>query len=259
MRRYWCGWAGACLLALALPALVSAQRPPTIAAASDLQFALESVARQFTAETGEQVTLVFGSSGNLARQIVEGAPFELFLSADESFVEKLKSAGLTRDGGALYALGRIVLFAPTGSPLSPDAELSGLGRLLASGRMKRFAIANPVHAPYGRAAEAALKAKNLWQPLQSVLVLGENVSQAATFAAGGDAAGGIVAYSLVLAPALRARGTYALLPESLHPPLRQRMVLLKRAGVTATRFYDYLRQPAARETLRQFGFAAPPQ
>lgn len=257
-RRYWRRWTGAGLLALALSASAAfAQRPPTVAAASDLQFALEAVARQFTMETGEQVSLVFGSSGNLARQIIEGAPFELFLSADESFVAKLASAGLTRDGGALYALGRIVLFAPNGSPLSLDAELGGLGRLIGSGGIKRFAIANPEHAPYGRAAEAALRAKNLWQPLQPALVLGENVSQAAQFAARGDAVGGIVAYSLVLAPALRGRGTYVLIPESLHAPLRQRMVLLKRAGNTATRFYDYLRQPAARETLRQFGFAAP--
>lgn len=259
-RRHWCQCLGAALLAavtVATPAAV--QRPPTIAAASDLQFALEALARQFTAETGEQVALVFGSSGNLARQIVEGAPFELFLSADESFVEKLASAGLTRDRGALYAVGRIVLFAPHGSPLTLDVELSGLGRLIANGSIKRFAIANPEHAPYGRAAEAALRAKNLWQPLQPALVLGENVSQAAQFATTGDAAGGIVAYSLVLAPALRARGTYVLLPESLHPPLRQRMVLLKRAGGTAARFYEYLRQPSARDTLRQFGFAAPPQ
>lgn len=253
-------WAAvACLASLFTVGLGAQQRPPVIAAASDLQFALDAVARNFTTETGERVNLVFGSSGNLARQISEGAPFELFLSADESFVERLASAGLTRDGGSLYALGRIVLFAPTGSPLVLDEDLSGLGRLIASGGVKRFAIANPEHAPYGRAAEAALRAKNLWQPLQPALVLGENVSQAAQFAVGGDAVGGIVAYSLVLAPTLRARGKYVLLPESLHAPLRQRMVLLKRAGVTASRFYEYLRQPAARDTLRQFGFAAPPQ
>jgi molybdate transport system substrate-binding protein len=247
---------GALALGLSAPAAF-AQRPPTIAAASDLQFALEAISRQFTTETGERVTLVFGSSGNLARQITEGAPFELFLSADESFVTKLATAGLTRDNGALYAVGRIVLFAPHGSPLAVDESLAGLGRLVATGGVKRFAIANPEHAPYGRAAEAALRARNLWQPLQPALVLGENVSQAAQFAAAGDAAGGIIAYSLVLAPALRNRGVFALLPESLHPPLRQRMVLLKKAGATAERFFNYLRQPAARETLRQFGFAAP--
>ena len=248
------------LLLLVVSAIgVEAQRPPIVAAASDLQFALDSVARRFTADTGERVELVFGSSGTLTRQVVEGAPFELFLSADESYVEKLAAAGLTRDSGVLYAVGRIVIFAPRGSPLAVDDQLAGLGRLLSSGGVKRFAIANPEHAPYGRAAEAALRARNLWQPLQPALVLGENISQAAQFAVAGDAAGGILAYSLVLAPALRDRGTFALLPESLHPPLRQRMVLLKRAGATTERFYQYLRQPAARETLRQFGFAVPPQ
>jgi molybdate transport system substrate-binding protein len=257
-RRHWWHRAGAGLLAVALSAPAAfAQRPPTVAAASDLQFALEAVARRFTTETGERVALVFGSSGNLARQITEGAPFELFLSADESFVAKLAGAGLTRDAGALYAVGRIVLFAPAGSPLAVDESLAGLGRLVAAGGVKRFAIANPEHAPYGRAAEAALRARNLWQALQPALVLGENVSQAAQFAVAGDAVGGILAYSLVLAPPLRDRGVFALLPESLHAPLRQRMVLLKRAGATAERFYQYLRQPAARETLRQFGFAAP--
>jgi molybdate transport system substrate-binding protein len=259
-RRSWGHRLGAGLLAvLAWSAPAQAQRPAVVAAASDLQFALESVARQFTAETGERVDLVFGSSGNLARQVTAGAPFELFLSADESFVEKLAGAGLTRDAGSLYALGRIVLFAPSGSPLVVDEKMTGLRQLVANGVVKRFAIANPEHAPYGRAAEAALRASNLWQPLQPALVLGENVSQAAQFAVTGDAAGGILAYSLVLAPALRGRGSFALLPESLHQPLRQRMVLLKRAGPTAERFYQYLRQPAALATLRQFGFAAPPQ
>jgi molybdate transport system substrate-binding protein len=259
-QRAWRLRVGAVLVAAAAwSATISAQRPATIAAASDLQFALESVARQFTADTGERVALVFGSSGNLARQITEGAPFDLFLSADESFVEKLAGAGLTRDAGVLYAQGRLVLFAPTGSPLIVDEGLAGLTRMVANGAVKRFAIANPEHAPYGRAAEAALKATDLWRSLQPALVLGENVSQAAQFAVTGDAAGGILAYSLVLAPALRGRGTYVLLPESLHEPLRQRMVLLKRATATAERFYHYLRQPSARETLRQFGFAAPAQ
>ena len=247
----------ACWLLAAGPAGVSAQRPPLVAAASDLQFALDAVARQFRVDTGERVELVFGSSGALARQVIEGAPFELFLSADESFVEKLADAGLTRDSGARYAVGRIVLFAPRGSPLGVDDQLAGLSRLAKSGGVKRFAIANPAHAPYGRAAEAALRATNLWPLLQPALVLGENVAQAAQFATAGDATGGILAYSLVLTPALRDRGTFALLPESLHPPLRQRMVLLKRAGATAGRFYQYLRQPTALATLRQFGFVAP--
>ena len=247
------------LLAVSPPggSAAALQRPPTIAAASDLQFALEAIAKAFTAETGERVSLVFGSSGNLTRQIISGAPFELFLSADEAFVNTLADAGHTRDRGVLYAIGRIVLFAPRGSPLVVDEQMTGVRALLAKDSAMRFAIANPEHAPYGRAAEAALRARGLWDVLQPSLVLGENISQTAQFATAGGAAGGIIAYSLVLAPALKGRGTYALIPESLHPPLRQRMVLLKRAGPAIQRFYAYLQQPAARALFAQYGFAVP--
>jgi molybdate transport system substrate-binding protein len=245
------------LLASAAFAPAAAQRPPTIAAASDLKFALEAITQRFTAETRQRVDLVFGSSGALTRQLIEGAPFELFLSADEAFVDRLSQAGLTRDAGALYGVGRIVLFAPHRSALVVDEQLDGLRSLLASGGVRRFAIANPEHAPYGRAAEAALRARNLWPVVQPTLVLGENISQAAQFATTGDAVGGILAYSLVLAPPLSGMGRYALIPESLHPPLRQRMVLMKRAGATAERFYQYLQQGEARAILRANGFAVP--
>jgi molybdate transport system substrate-binding protein len=246
-------------LAIAAWSPADARQAPLVAAASDLQFALEAVAERFAAESGERVELVFGSSGNLTRQIQSGAPFELFLSADEAFVDRLAEAGLTRDRGALYAVGRLVLFAREGSPLRVDERLEGLKAWLDTGVEGRFAIANPEHAPYGRAAEAALRATGLWERLQPVLVLGESISQAATFATTGNAAGGMLAYSLALAPALRGRGTYVLLPESLHPPLSQRMVLLKRATAPAERFYLYLQQPPAREILRRFGFSVPHQ
>ncbi len=168
-----------------------------------------------------------------------------------------QTAGLTRDGGALYAVGRIVLFAPAGSPMRPDDGLAGLRRLLAAGKVTRFAIANPQHAPYGRAAEAALRKAGLWADLQPKLVLGDNVSQAAQFATTGDAVGGIIAYSLALAPTLTGRGTYALIPDTDHPPLRQRMVVLKRAGPAAGRFYDYLQGASARAIFQRFGFVLP--
>ena len=247
------------LLAISPPAGPAAafQGSPTVAAASDLQFALEAIAKTFTAEGGERVTLVFGSSGNLARQAMHGAPFELFLSADEAFVDLLAKGGYARDRGTLYGVGRIVLFAPRGSPLAVDEQMNGLGALLTQQSNVRFAIANPEHAPYGRAAEAALRARGLWDALRPALVMGENISQTAQFATSGGAAGGILAYSLVLGPALKDRGTYALLPESLHPPLRQRMVLLKRAGAAAQRFYEYLQGPAARALFKQYGFALP--
>ena len=231
--------------------------PTRVAAASDLQFALTDIAARFTTDTGERVELVFGSSGTLTRQIEDGAPFALFLSADESFVARLHEAGRTRDAGTLYAIGHIVLFAPPGSPLVPAEGLDGLARLVEAGRVPRFAIANPAFAPYGRAAEQALRHHGLWDRLQPALVLGDNVSQAAQFATTGEAVGGIIAYSLALAPAMRDRGTHQLIPAETHEPLRQRMVLLPAAGPVAERFYTYLQEPGAREVLAAYGFALP--
>lgn len=232
------------------------QRAPVVAAAADLNVALPELAAQFERTTGQRVELVFGSSGILARQIRDGAPFDLFLSADEAFVESLARAGLTRDAGTIYGIGRIVLFAPTGSPLVPSDGLKGLAALVARGG-GRFAIANPEHAPYGRAAEAALRKHGLWNAVATHLILGENVSQAAQFATTGNALGGIIAYSLALSPAMAARGRHALIDESDHPPLRQRMVLLTRAGSTAAQFYRFLQEPGARAILQRYGFAQP--
>lgn len=230
---------------------------PAIAAASDLKFAVEEIAMRFRADTRRDLRLSFGSSGNYYQQIAQGAPFQLFMSADEGFVFKLHAAGRTVDRGTLYATGRIVLFAPQGSPFQPDAAMAHLKKALAAGQIRRFAIANPEHAPYGRAAEQALRQIGLWEALRDRLVLGENVSQAAQFAASGSTQGGIFAYSLALAPQLANLGRYVLLPEGLHDPLRQRMVLVKGAGETARAFHAYLQQPAARAILVRYGFVLP--
>jgi molybdate transport system substrate-binding protein len=181
----------------------------------------------------------------------------MYLSADERFVLDLHDDGFTRDQGVLYALGRIVIFAPHGSDLEPDSRLDGLAAALDQGRVARFAIANPEHAPYGLAAEEALRHRGLWEAVAPKLVLGENVSQAAQFAATGNTAGGIIAYSLALAPPLAARGDHALIPETWHSPLRQRMVLLDDAGPVAEKFYRYLQEPPARAILRRYGFTLP--
>lgn len=238
-------------------ACASGPAPPRVAAASDLQFALPEVADRFSQDTGDRVELVFGSSGLLARQIQDGAPFELYLSADEAFVHQLSRAGRTRDEGTLYATGRLVLFAPLGSPLIPGEGFDGLAGLLARDQISRFSIANPDHAPYGRAAEQALRKHALWDALRPRLVLGENVSQAAQFATTGNAVGGIIAHSLALAPAMADRGTYSLIDADDHEPLRQRMVLLTDAGPVAERFYHYLQKPVAREMLARTGFVQP--
>lgn len=245
------------LLAYAAPVPAAAQSAPTVAAASDLKFALEEIAAKFKAESGRDIRLTFGSSGNFTTQLLQGAPFEIFLSADEGYVFQLADAGKTADRGVLYAEGRIVLFAPKGSPLNPDAGFKDLRKALADGRIQRFAIANPEHAPYGRAAEQAMKGQGLWDAVLPKLVLGENVSQAAQFAASGSTQGGIFAYSLVLAPAVGGLGRYVLIPSEWHAPLRQRMVLMKSAGETARAFYRFVQEPAARALFRQYGFVLP--
>jgi len=230
---------------------------PAVAAAADLEFALVELARRFQADTGHVVRLTFGSSGNFAQQIAHGAPFELFLSADEQYVLRLADQGHARDRGALYAIGRLALFGPHGSPLEVDSQLEGLARALAEGRIRRFAIANPEHAPYGRAARAALQHAGLWSRIAPHLVLGENAAQAAQFAASGSSQGGIVPLSLSKAPAMAALGRFATIPADWHAsePLRQRMVLTRRAGPVAAAFFDYLQQPAARALLLRHGFA----
>ncbi|WOH50468.1 molybdate ABC transporter substrate-binding protein [Bradyrhizobium sp. sBnM-33] len=236
---------------------VHAQETPTIAAASDLKFALEEVAAKFKAETHQEVRLNFGSSGNFARQLQQGAPFEMFMSADEGFVFQLADAGKTMDRGILYAEGRIVLFVPKGSPVRADGQLDDVSAATVDGRIQKFAIANPEHAPYGRAAEQALRNRGLWDVIKPKLVLGENVSQAAQFATSGAAQGGIFAYSLALAPAVSSLGSFVLIPAEWHQPLRQRMVLMKNATPVTREFYRYVQMPAARVVFRKFGFILP--
>ncbi len=235
----------------------AAATPPTIAAASNLRFGLEEVARIFNRDTGVKVRLSFGSSGNFARQIRQGAPFELYMSADEAYVLDLARDEFTIGDGVLYAIGRIAIFAPTGSPLQVDAALRGLRLMVKNGRLKHFAIANPEHAPYGRAAREALVHAGLWDNIQGRLVFGENISQAAQFVLSGSTQGGLLAYSLVRSPPFLGRGESALVPADWHRPLRQRMALLKGAGQAARRFYHYLQQPPARAILRRYGFGPP--
>ncbi|RMH51697.1 MAG: molybdate ABC transporter substrate-binding protein [Alphaproteobacteria bacterium] len=232
--------------------------PAVVAAASDLRFALEEIAARFTARTGRRVRLVFGSTGNIARQILAGAPFALFMAADEAHALRVVEAGLARDAGRLYALGRIAIAVPAGrGVLRADGSLEDLRAALSAGRVRRFAIANPEHAPYGMRAREALEHAGLWAAIRPFLVLGENVSQAAQFALSGNADGGIIAWSLALSPQLAGRGRFALIPEEWHRPLRQRMVLMKDAGPTAQEFYDFLATPEARGILARHGFGLP--
>jgi molybdate transport system substrate-binding protein len=234
-----------------------AQSVATVAAASDLKFALEEVAALFTQQTGQQLRLVFGSSGNFKTQILHSAPFHLFMSADEALVYALADAGKTEDRGRAYALGRIGIMVPPGSPLKADGELKDLAAALKDGRLKKFAIANPEHAPYGARAKEALQHAGLWAAIQPRLVYGENVSQAAQFATSGSTQGGIIAQSLALAPAVSKTGSFQLIPQSWHQPLKQRMVLVKGAPPAARAFYAYIATPAAQTIMARYGFVMP--
>lgn len=244
------------LLLLTIMSPVEA-RVPVVAAAADLQFALPEVASAFERTTGKSVRLAFGSSGNFARQIEQGAPFDLFLSADEALVQRLAQAGLTVDDGQIYAHGRLALFVSANSTVAADAELRGLAASLEAGKLHRFALPNPAHAPYGQRAEMLLRKKGLWEALTPHLVLGENAAQAAQFALSGSVDAGISAWSLARAPGLDTKARIVLLPAEDHAPLIQRMVLLKTASRAARRFHAYLLGPEAQAVLQRFGFERP--
>lgn len=258
-RQRHLGLLGGLLLAIGLLSAPShaQDEAPVVAAAANLQFAIEEIAKNFAADTGKEVRLSIGSTGNIARQIRQGAPFELFLAADEKTLLDLAGDDFTRDDGAVYAVGRIVMMTPHGSKLAADGNLDSIGESLSAGTLGKFSIANPEHAPFGVAAREALMHKGLWDAIQPHIVLGENVSQAAQFALSGNTDGGIIAYSLALAPSNKERGNFELVPEEWHEPLRQRMALLKNAGPVAEEFYEYMDSPTAREILERYGFVPP--
>lgn len=243
-------------LALYFSALAHGRDKSTlIAAASDLKFALPPIVARFESELALTIAVTLGSSGNLARQIQQGAPFELFLSADEALVHRLVESGHARDPGFVYAIGRVALYVSNSAKLTPDEDLVALRRQWKS--VQKFAIANPEHAPYGRAAQEALESLGLWALVKPKIVYGENVTQAAQFVSTGAAQAGLIALSLAVAPELASSGQHVVLPASRHQPLRQRAALMKNAGPTALRFYQFLQREDTREALRRSGFAVP--
>ncbi len=230
----------------------------SVAAASDLVYCLSALHADFTRQPGTvPVTLVTGSSGNFFAQIKHGAPFDVFLSADIDYPRALVAAGLAEASSLTpYAVGRLVLWTTRA-----DLDLASVPAVVGDARVKKFAIANPAHAPYGRAAAQALGKLGLSAAAAPKLVLGENIAQAAQFVQTGAADAGLVALSLVLAPVLRDTGRWVELPASLHAPLEQAAVLTTRgaANPAAVRYLAFLRSPAARATFERFGFSLPPE
>ncbi len=246
-------WLLTCITALAVPAAGEI----TAAAAADLNAALTEIAANYQKATGNTVRLVFGSSGNLFNQIQNGAPFDVFFSADLDYPQKLVGAGVAEPSSLYrYAVGRLVLWIPASSPL--DVEQRGMNALL-DPSVKKIAIANPQHAPYGRAAVAALKHFGLYDKVADRLVLGENVSQAAQFVESGNAQAGIVALSHALAPAMKDKGRYWEIPADAYPALEQGVVILSHSPnkKEAAAFLEYLKTATSVAVLRRYGFSLP--
>ncbi len=228
----------------------------TVAAAADLQSAMQELAARFEKQTGKTVKVIYGSSGNFFQQIRNGAPFDMFFSANLDYPKKLEASGLTEPGSYYpYARGKIVIWVPTGSKI----DLSSGVQALLNPSVKKIAIANPQHAPYGQAAVAALQKQNVYDRLKDKFVLGENVSQTASFVVSGAADAGIVALSLALSPNMKDKGRYVAVPDSDYPPIEQACVILGQSKnkETAKQFLSFLKTPAAGELLRSYGFEVP--
>ena len=231
-----------------------------VAAASDLSGPIREIITDFEKQTGHTVKLTLGSSGNFHAQITNGAPFDVFLSADLGYVRNLESAALTEPNSVyIYAIGRIVLWVPRNSPVN----IEGLGmKTLLQPQVRRIAIANPDHAPYGRAAVSAMEAAGVYSAVKDKLVLGENISQTAQFVQSGAADVGIIALSLALSDTMKAQGKYVEVLLNTYPRMEQGAVILKqaqRAGhfAAAQQFLDALRGASGRAVLQRYGFSLP--
>lgn len=227
-----------------------------VAAAADTRFALDELAALFKRRQGVQVQVTYGSSGQLATQIEQGAPFDLFFSADEQLIRHLGAQGLiVEQTEQIYGIGRIVIWVPRASPIDPGGGL----RILADDRIRFIAIANPDHAPYGRAAAQAIRVSGLWDRVHAKLVFGENISQALQFARTGNADVGIIALSLAIAPPVLPTGRYGFIPASLHDPIRQAAGVVARSPrlEQAKAFLAFVTGPEGQHVLRRYGFTLP--
>lgn len=237
---------------LALPACAETLM---VAAASDLTYTIGELARTFQKEVpGAQVRTSLGASGNLFAQIKNGAPFDVFMSADMLYPARLAKEGAADPSSlAIYAIGRLAVWS-----VNPAFDLKQGMAVFKDARLTRVAIANPDVAPYGRAAKSALQAHGVWDAVSGKLVTGENIAQTAQFVQTGNAQIGIVSYATVLAPRLRGVGSYYLVPEAGLSPIEQGAIVTTRgkANPLAARFMRFLQSPAAREILQRHGFRA---
>ena len=232
------------------------QKVVRVAAAADLKFAMDELAKGFENKTGTRVDVTTGSSGNFFGQIQSGAPFDLFFSADMDYPKKLQASGFAEPGTLYeYALGGIVIWTPSNSPM--DVVKDKWNTLL-NARIQKIAIANPSLAPYGRAAISALQKAGIYEQVKPKLVYGENISQAAEFVQSGNAQAGIIARSLALCPGMKEGKAWEI-PMNMHPPIEQGAVVPKSANNknAALEFLDFVKSAAGRAILQKYGFASP--
>jgi molybdate transport system substrate-binding protein len=247
------------LIAIAIVGLLgqlSVAQEITVAAAADLQFAMQDVAARFQKETGKTVKAIYGSSGNFFQQIQNGAPFDMFFSANLDFPKKLEAAGLIEPGSYYqYARGKIVIWVPKESKVDVT---SGMKALL-DPSIKKIAVANPQHAPYGQAAVAAMQKEGIYEKVKDKFVLGENISQTASFVVSGAADVGIIALSLALAPNMKDKGRSADVPPEDYPPIEQACVILasSKNKDTARQFLSFIKTGAIGDVFRSYGFEVP--
>lgn len=235
----------------AAPSRPAAPTPLTIAAASDLQYVMDSLLTIYRRQHPRQVVrVVYGSSGKFYQQLSHGAPFDIFFSADSNYPQKLQQQGFTAGAPRRYATGRLVVWSK-----KLDPRKQGINTLL-NPAIHKIAVANPAHAPYGQKAREALQHYHLYDKLKTRLVLGENISQTAQYATTGAADAGLLALSLARSPHLRKQGRYYLIPASAHTPLTQAYVVMKRAAgnPAATSFTAFISSAPAKAALKRYGF-----
>ena len=240
-----------------LPAIDARAGEITVAAASDLTFAFKQVAAKFARDTNNSIKLSFGSSGNFLSQIMNGAPYDLFFSADLSYPKKLEASGLIEPGSLYeYAAGKLVIWVPASSKLDVNLGL----KVLLDQSIGKIAIADPAHAPYGAAAVAAMRHEGVYDQVRGKLVQGENISQTAQFVESGNADVGLLALSLALASPMKREGRYFEIPSADYPPIIQAVVILKSASDkdTAEKFLKFLKEPPTVALMHNYGFVPPP-
>lgn len=227
----------------------------TIAVAANMKDAFAEIAAEFKSTGKPEMRMVYGSSGNFAAQIMNGAPFGLFIAADEQFPLELFKNGKTVDDGSIYAIGKLVIITKTSSGIYLSDSKSDIAKAIS--KANKVAIAKPEIAPYGRAAVQYLKAEGLWDLAKDKLVYADNIGSATTYVASGAADLGFTAFSLAKSPELLRQTSYVAVDTKMYEPIKQRMVLIKGAPQEAQDLYRFMQGPKAKSILQKYGYSTP--